>query len=63
MISESAARRQRAFRRAAHAWHKGEPHRAWEILAASGFEEHAPEFFRQAHGQARRRFVVRMTTA
>lgn len=63
MIKESAARRQRALRRAAGAWQQGEPYRAWEILAASGYEDLWPEFRRQALRTARRRFVVRMTTA
>lgn len=63
MINEDAARRRRALRRAAGAWQNGKPHRAWEILAAAGYEDLWPKFQRQALGHARRTFVVRMTTA
>jgi hypothetical protein len=61
MITESAAKRRRAFRRASYAWAAGKPHRAVEIILAAGLGEPvAQEFVRQAHAQARRTFTVRM---
>jgi hypothetical protein len=61
MITESAAKRRRAFRRAAHAWTAGKPHQAIEIILAAGLgDATARDFVRQAHAQARRTYTVRM---
>lgn len=61
MISEQAARRQRALRRAAVAWRNGKPHAAVEIILAAGLgDATAREFVRQATSQARRTYQVRM---
>jgi hypothetical protein len=61
MISEQAARRRRALRRASAAWQAGKPHQAVEIILASGLGDAAArEFVRQATNQARRTFQVRM---
>ena len=61
MITDQAARRVRAFRRASVAWHRGKPHAAVEIILAAGLGDSvAREFVRQATRQARRTFTVRM---
>ena len=61
MISEQAARRQRALRRAAAAWQNRKPHAAIEIILAAGLgDATAREFVRQATSQARRTYQVRM---
>ena len=63
MISREAARRQRAYRRAAYAWTHGKPHTAWEILAASGYSDQWRDFEKEAFRHARRTFKVRMARA
>lgn len=60
MITREAAHRRRAYRRAAYAWSSGKPHRAWEILAASGYGDQWQDFQREALRRARRTFKVRM---
>ena len=60
MISEQAARRIRAFRRASVAWRNGKPHAAIEIILAGLGDATAREFVRQATNQARRTYQVRM---
>jgi hypothetical protein len=61
MITEQAARRQRALRRAAGAWRNGKPHQAVEIILAAGLGDAAArEFVRQATHRARRTYQVRM---
>lgn len=64
MISDQAARRRRAFRRASGAWRNGKPHAAVEIILAAGLGDSvAREFVRQAASQGRRRFIRRMARA
>lgn len=61
MITREAARRQRTLRRAAYAWQAGKPHQAVEIILAAGLGDSvARDFVREATGQARRAFTVRM---
>jgi hypothetical protein len=59
MVRQTGAERVRVFRRAAVAWHEHKPHRAWEILAASGYGDHWNEFLRTALVRARRTAVSR----
>jgi hypothetical protein len=60
MISSHEVARRRTFKRAAHAWSRGMPHRAWEILAVAGYGDLWPAFQREALRQARRRYRARM---
>lgn len=61
MITNQAARRIRAFRRASVAWQAGKPHAAVEIILAAGLGDAvAREFVREATRQARRTFTVRL---